>query len=60
MSRYRQPANRDAEKPLPHGRDRDKSQPYGKETEDYSGRGVTRPPAEKVEKRDGGKPTPGR
>lgn len=56
MSRLRQPANKDANKPLPHEPDRDQRQPYSKEHEDYSGAGVVRPPEEKTGKRDGRDP----
>ncbi len=43
MSRYRQPANKDATRPQPHEPDRDKRQPYSKEGEEYPGGGVIRP-----------------
>ena len=58
MSRVRKPANKDAEKPLPHEPDRGQRQPYSKEHEEYSGAGVVRPPEEKVGKRDEPKPPP--
>jgi hypothetical protein len=52
MSRYRQPASQDPEKNLPHEGDREKGQPYARETEEYSGKGVVRPPKEQVGKRE--------
>jgi hypothetical protein len=52
MSRFRRPANKEGENALPHESDREKGQPYAKETEEYSGKGVVRPPKEQVGKRD--------
>ncbi len=58
MSRFRQPANKDATKPQPHEPGRDRPEPYAKEHEEYSGAGVVRPPEEKVGR--GGKTNPPR
>ena len=57
MSRVRQPANKDANRPQPHEPERDKRQPYAKEHEDYSGAGVVRAPEHKVGKRSGPGPS---
>ena len=57
MSRVRRPANKDAQKPLPHEADRAGRQPYAKEHEDYSGAGVVKPPKEQTGRRDGQDPS---